>query len=89
MHNERKLENKGLLRLFTKGVLTVRDFIASFSDNKTDIYRTLHLLNTFLIEIWIQKLKAVSELFNVNPNKYVLGNPFIYLWMNNEINSLI
>ena len=38
MHSENKLMSKGLLRLFTasKGVLTVSDFIASFSDDKTD-----------------------------------------------------
>ena len=38
MYSERKLKIKGLLRLFSssKGVLTVSDFIASFSDIKTN-----------------------------------------------------
>ena len=38
MYSEVKLKIKGLLRLFSasKGVLTVRDFIASFSDIKTN-----------------------------------------------------
>ena len=38
MHSERKLKIEGLIRLFTdsKGVLTVSDFIASFSDIKTN-----------------------------------------------------
>ena len=38
MHSERKLKVKGLLRLFSSsnGVLTVSDFIASFSDITTN-----------------------------------------------------
>ena len=49
MNIERKLESKGLLRLFTstsKGVLTVSDFKALCSANKTDkqFYSIISLL---------------------------------------------
>ena len=65
MHSKRKLNGKGLLRLFTasKRVLTVSDFIASFSDNNT-VKQDSSLLNTFLIAIWIHKLKYVCELLS-------------------------
>ena len=57
MYSGMKLKIKGLLRLFSvsKGILTVSDFMASFSDNKTN--KQDSLLNTFLIAIWIQKSK--------------------------------
>ena len=63
MHSKRKLKSNGLLRLCiaSKGVLTVSDFIASFSDNKTDKQDSSFI--EYLL-IWIQKVKDVAELLN-------------------------
>ena len=66
MYSERKLKIKGLLRLFSssKGVLTVSDFIASFSDIKTN-KQDSSFIDYFPYCDMDTEIKDVSELLMV------------------------
>ena len=66
MYSERKLKIKGLLRLFSssKGVLTISDFIASFSDIKTNTQDS-SFIEYFPYCDMDTEIKDVSELLMV------------------------
>ena len=72
MYSERKLKIKGLLGSFSssKGVLTVSDFIASFSDIKTNKQDSSFIKHSSFIKYFLHcdmdtEIKDVSELLMV------------------------